>query len=160
MIELPSLPPAATSRIIQTPLHHVLHLARNIRPRVHRALDIVLLQLVFIPVIRVDHCFPFCILPEDHVGSEDATQFTQEPKGVVEELLWRDVDHQDQLTYSELLGHVVGTVQAVPLTLCIVAALVAVVVSIMVLTVLVIQRTGEKQIYFKLHIEFVLVKYL
>lgn len=100
MIELPPFSPAAVGPIIQTPLHHVQHLAWNLRPRLHRALDIVLLQLVFAPVIRVHHHLPLGILPEDHVGSEDAAQFTQEPEGVVEELLGGDVDHQDQLAHG------------------------------------------------------------
>lgn len=44
----------------------------------------------------------------------------------------------------QLLWHVVGAVQAVPFTFGIVAALVAVTVSIVVFTVLVIQRAGRK----------------
>lgn len=45
----------------------------------------------------------------------------------------------------QLLWHVVGAVQAVPFTLCIVAALVTVAVSIVVFTVLVVQRAERKE---------------
>lgn len=45
----------------------------------------------------------------------------------------------------QLFWHVVGTVEAVPFTLCIVAALVTVTISIVVFTVLVIQRAGRKE---------------
>lgn len=145
MIQLPPHSPAPSCRIIQAPLHHAQHLARDLRPRVHRALDVVLLQLVFIPVVRVHHHLALGVLPEYHVGAEDAAQLAQEAEGVVEELLGVDVDDQDQLAHGELLGHVIGTVQAVPLTLGIVAALVAVAVSVVVLAVLVIKRAGEKK---------------
>lgn len=57
-------------------------------------------------------------------------------------MLRRDVDHQDQLAHSELLWHVIGTVQTVPLALCIVAALVAVAISVVVFAVLVVQRVA------------------
>lgn len=56
------------------------------------------------------------------------------------------MDHQDQLAQCKLLRHVTGTIQAVPLTFSIVAALVAVAVSIVVLAVLVIQGAEEKNI--------------
>lgn len=55
------------------------------------------------------------------------------------------MDHQHQLAQGQLLGHVVGTVQTVPLTLCMVAALVAVAVSVMVLAVLVIERAEGRR---------------
>lgn len=100
---------------------------------------------MFIPVVRVHHHLAFGVLPEYHVGVEDAAQLTQEAEGIVEELLGGDVDHQDQLAHGELLRHVIGAIQAVPLTLSIVAALVTVAVCIVVLTVLVIERTEERK---------------
>lgn len=45
----------------------------------------------------------------------------------------------------QLFWHVIGTVQAVPFTFCIIAALVTVTVSIVVFTVLVIQWAGRKE---------------
>lgn len=122
------------------------HLSRNLCPRIHRALDVVLFQLVLVPVVRVYHHLALGVLPKYHIGMQDAAQLAQEAEGVVEELLGGDVDHQDQLAHGELPGHVVGTVQAVPLALSIVAALVAVAVSVVVLAVLVIQRTEEKRL--------------
>lgn len=99
---------------------------------------------MFVPVVRVDHRLPLGVLPEYDVGSEDAAQLSQEAEGVVEEMLGGDVDDQDQLAHGKLLRHVVGTVQAIPLTLGIVATLVTVAVSVVVLTVLVVQRTRRK----------------
>ena len=101
---------------------------------------------MLIPVVRVHHHLAFAVLPEYHVGAEDAAQLAQEAKGVVEELFGGDVDNQDQLAQGELLGHVIGTVQAVPLALSVVAALVTVVISVVVLAVLVIQWTEIKEI--------------
>lgn len=102
---------------------------------------------MLIPVVRVYHHLALGVLPEYHVGAEDAAQLAQEAKGVVEELLGGDVDHEDQLAQGELLGHATGTVQAVPLALCIVAALIAVAVGVVVLAVLVIQRTEEERLH-------------
>lgn len=101
---------------------------------------------MFVPIVGVYHHLTLGVLPEYHVGVEDAAQLAQEAEGVVEELLGGDVDHQDQLAHSKLLGHIIGTVQAVPLALSIVAALVAVAVSVVVLAVLVVQRTEEKRL--------------
>lgn len=109
-------------------------------------LDAVLLQLVLVAVVRVYHHLALSVLPKYHVGAENSAELAQEAKGVVEELLGGDVDHQDQLAHSELLGHVVGTVQAVPLTLGVVTALIAVAVSVVVFTVLVIERTEGKRV--------------
>lgn len=145
MVQLPPGPAALCRLLIQAPLHHVQHFTRYLGPRVHRALHVVLLQLVLVAVVRVHHHLALGVLPEDHVGAEDPAQLPQEPEGVVEELLGGDVDHQDQLTHGQLLRHAVGAVQTVPLTLGVVAALVAVTVSVVVLTVLVVQRTGQKQ---------------
>lgn len=52
------------------------------------------------------------------------------------------MDHQHQVTIRQLLWHVVGTVQAVPFTFCVVAALVTVTVCIVILAVLVIERVA------------------
>lgn len=144
MIQLSFYPPTSSFHIIQAPLHHVQHFSRNLGPHVHRALDIVLFQLVFVPVVRIYHHLPLVVLPEQHVGSKDAAQLAQEAEGVVEELLGGDVDHKDQLAQSKLLRHVTGTVQTVPLALSVVAALVAVAIGIVVLAVLVIQGAEEK----------------
>lgn len=98
---------------------------------------------MFAPVVRIYHHLALSIFTEYHIGTEDAAQLAQEAEGVVEELFWVDVDHQDQVAHCELLWHVIGTVQAVPLALSVVAALVTVAVSVVVLAVLVIQRTEE-----------------
>lgn len=143
-LSLLSPAPAGDADIHQAPLHHVQHLPGSLGPRVHRALDVVLLQLVIVPVVRVDHHFPLHVLPEYHVGAKDAAQLAQEPERVVEEMLGGDVHHQDQLAHGELLGHVVGAVQAVPLALGVVAALVAVVVGVVVLAVLVVERAAGR----------------
>lgn len=142
MIQLPPRPaPAPSHPLIQAPFHHAQHLAGHLRPRVQRALDVVLLELVLVAVVRVHHRLALDVLAEDHVGAENAAQLAQEAEGVVEEMLGRDVDHQDQLAHGQLLGHVVGAVQAVPLALGVVAALVTVAVGVVVFAVLVIQWT-------------------
>lgn len=145
MVQLPLGSPAAPHSSIQTPLHHVQHLGRNLRPGVHRALDVVLLQLVLVAVVRIDHDFAVGILPEQHVGAEDTAQLPQEGGGFVQEVIRTDVDHQDQAADGQLLGEVLGTVQAVPLTLGVVAALVAVVVGVVVPAVLVVQRAAGEE---------------
>lgn len=96
-------------------------------------------------VVRVHHQLALDVLPEYHVGVQDAAELAQESEGVVQELLGDDVDHQDQLAHGELLGNVAGAIQTVPLALGVVAALVAVLVSVVVLAILVIKRTGEKK---------------
>lgn len=144
MIQLPPRPPAPACPVAEAPLHHIQHLSRNLCPRVRRALDVVLLQLLFVSVVGVYHHLPLGVLPEYHVGPEDAAQLAQETEGVVEEQVGCDVDHQHQLAQGELLRHVVGAVQTVPLALSIVATLVAVAIGVVVLAVLVIQRTKEK----------------
>lgn len=146
MIQFPPHPPAPSCYVIQAPLHHAHHLARHVRPRVHQVLDAVLLQLVLVAVVRVYHHLALSVLPKYHVGAENSAELAQEAEGVVEELLRGDVDHQDQLAHSELLRHVVGTVQAVPLTLSVVTALIAVAISVVVFTVLVIEWTEEKRV--------------
>lgn len=130
--------------LIQAPLHYVQHFAGHLRPRVHRALDVVLLQLVLIAVVRVHHHLALDVLPEYYIGAEDAAQLSQEAKGVVQEVLRRDVDNQDQLAHGQFLWHV-GAVQAVPLALGVIAALVTVAVSVVVFAVLVIQRAAEEK---------------
>ena len=142
VIQLPPHPPAPSSCTVQAPLHHVQHLGRSLGPRVHRALHVVLPQLVLVPVVRIHHHLALGVPPEHHVGPEHAAQLAQEGRGVAEEQLGRDVDHHHQLAHRQLLRHVVGAVQAVPLALGVVAALVTVAVGIVVLTVLVIQRAG------------------
>lgn len=142
MIQLPLRPPAAPHSSVQTPLHHVQHLGRSLHPGIHRALDVVLLQLVLVAVVRIDHDLPVGIPPEQHVGPEDAAQLAQEGGGRVQELLRTDVDHQDQASHGQLLWEVLGAVEAVPLTLGVVAALVAVVVGVVIPAVLVVQRAA------------------
>jgi len=140
VIQFPLRSPAAACHAAHAPLHYAQNLAGDLGPRVQRALHVVLLQLVLVAVVRVHHRLAVGVHREHHVGAQDAAQLAQEAEGVVEELLRGDVDHQHQLAHGELLGHVVGAVQAVPPALCVVAALVAVAVGVVVLAVLVIQR--------------------
>lgn len=100
MIQLPLCSLAVTSQVIQAPLDHIQHFARNLWPRVHWTLDVVLFQLMFVPIIWVDHHFPLCILLEYHIGSEHAAQLAQEAEGVIEEVFRGDVDNQDQLAHG------------------------------------------------------------
>ena len=100
-------------------------------------------QLLLTAVVRVDHHLSLGVLPEHHVSVEYAAQLAQEAKRVVPELVGHDMDHDDQAAHRQLLWHVVGTVQTIPLTLSVVAALITVAVRIVVFTVLVVQRAGE-----------------
>lgn len=95
-------------------------------------------------MVGEDHRLSFGIAAEHHVGVEDAAELSEEGRRAVLELLRWDVDHQDQMSFCQLLGHVIGAVQAVPLALCVVAALVAVSVGIVVFAVLVVKRAARK----------------
>lgn len=137
--------PASAAASIGYSIHAVLHGAENgVRDLcpAHRALHVVFLQLLLTAVIRVDHRLSLSVLLEHHIGVDHAAQFAQEAKRVVPELVGHDVDHDDQAAHRQLLWHVVGTVQTIPLTLSVVAALVTVAVRIVIFTVLVVQRTG------------------
>lgn len=101
-------------------------------------------QVLFVAIVREDHRLPFGIAAEHHVGVEDAAELSEEGRRAVLKLLRRDVDHQDQMSFCQLLRHVIGTVQAVPLTLGVVAALVTVSIGIVVFAVLIIKRAARK----------------
>lgn len=96
------------------------------------------LQFLLIAVIRVDHFLPLAIPPENHVGVEHSAELPQKAERVVSELIRVNVDHHNQQSCSQLLGGVVSAVQAVPFTLCIIAALVTVAVCKVVLAILII----------------------
>lgn len=133
--------------------HALLHLTQNVgrhrsplRPTVRGALQHVMFnEVLFVAIVREDHRFSFGVAAEHHVGVENAAEVSEERRRMIFKLFWRNVDHQDQVTVCQLFGHVVGTVQAVPFAFCVIAALVAVTVSIVVFTVLVIQRAGRKE---------------
>lgn len=79
-------------------------------------------------------------VPSDyHISAKHTAQLTKEAKRVVKKLLRYDVDNYHQLAHRELLRHI-GTVQAVPFTLCVVAALITVAICIVIFAVLVVQR--------------------
>lgn len=132
--------------------HALLHLTQDVgghggplRPAVGGALQHgVLDQVLFVAVVREDHGLPFGVAAEHHVGVQDAAELSEEGRRAVLELLRWDVDHQDQVAVRQLLGHVVGAVQAIPLALGVVAALVAVSVGVVVFAVLVVQRAAGK----------------
>lgn len=102
-------------------------------------------QVLFVAVVGEDHRLPFGIAPEHHVSVKDAAEFSKEGRRAVLELLWWDVDHQNQMSLSQFLRHVIGAVQAVPLALGVVAALVTVSVCIVVFAVLVVQRAAMRR---------------
>lgn len=99
---------------------------------------------MLLPVVRIHHQPAFGVFAEYHVGVKDAAELAQEAERVVQELLGDDVDDQDQLADGQLLWNIVGAIQAVPLTLGIVAALVTVAIGVVVLAILVIKRTDKK----------------
>lgn len=133
--------------------HALLHLTQDIGrhgsplgPAVCGAFQYsVLNQVLFVAVVREDHGLPFSVTAEHHVGVEDAAELSEEGRRTVFELLWWDVDHQDQMAICQLLWHIIGTVQAVPLALGIVAALVTVSIRIVVFAVLVVQRAAGEE---------------
>lgn len=103
-------------------------------------------EVLLIPVVGEDHGLSFGIPAKHHVGVEHAAELSEERRRAVFELFGGDVHHQDEVPIGKLLWHVVGAVQAIPFTFCIVAALVAVTISIVVFAVLVIKWTGTKNL--------------
>lgn len=86
----------------------------------------MLFQLLLVAIVWEDHILSLGILLEDYIGVQHTAQLPQEIEGIVLQVLRGDEDHHHQRAIRQLLRHVVCTVQPVPLTLKVIAALVTV----------------------------------
>lgn len=103
-------------------------------------------QLVFGAVVRVDQGLAGGgVALEGDVGAQQGAKLAQEGGSVVEELAGWQVHHKHQDARCQTLRYILGTVQPVPATLGTVAALIAVAVRVVVLTVLIIQGTRDNE---------------
>lgn len=99
----------------------------------------MLFQLFCIAIVGIDHVLPLGILLEDHIGVQHSAELPKEMERVVLQVFWEHEYHNHQGPICQLFGHIVSTVQTIPLALCVVATLVTVAIAEVVLTVLVIQ---------------------
>ena len=126
--------------------HTLLHLTQNIGrhwsplgPAICRAFQHIMFnQILFVAIVRKDHGLSFGITTEHHIGVKNAAEISEKRWRMVFKQLGGNMDHQYQMSISKLLWHVVGTIQAIPFTLRIVATLVAVTVGIVVFAILII----------------------
>lgn len=86
----------------------------------------MLFQLLLVAIVWEDHVLSLGVLLEDYIGVQHTAQLPQEIEGIVLQVLRGDEDHHHQRAIRQLLRHVVCTVQPVPLTLKVIAALVTV----------------------------------